>query len=414
MNDFKIHIVGIAEGTIDPRRVAMLADCRLIVAAASMESLLRQQLPDYPRSQIVALTPLSAALQTIAAHADQGNIAVLASGDPLFFGIGEVLGRQFGSDKIIVHPAVSAMQFLFSRLKIPWHDARFISLHGRKAGLQMAEILAHPKVCLLTDGENNPAFIAAAILRHISPRRRPCFSLFVGEHLGVAGERISAGSLEEIADRQFAQPNTVVILQDWTEETGYPVFGLGEQEIEHSRGLITKNEIRAAVIHALRLPAHGIFWDIGAGSGSVSIESGRLAKGLRVFAVEKNGEQLEHIAWNRGRFRAWNIEIVPGEAPTVLEELPPPDRVFIGGNGGRLADIVASTCRSLRDGGRIVISAVLGTTRDAAPGLLYSQGLAVEITTLSVERQTFPDRQIAGLNPISLIVGQKKLMWIRK
>lgn len=409
MHAFNIHIIGVAEGGIDPRRVAILENCRLIVAAGSMQPLLQEQLPQYPRSQIAAITPLTTALQTIAAHADRGDIAVLASGDPLFFGIGEILARQFGNERIIVHPAVSSMQLLFARLKIPWHDARFISLHGRKSGLQIADILAHPKVCLLTDGEHNPAVIASAILRHIAVSQRPCFSLFVGEHLGGAGERISAGSLEEIADRQFAQPNTVVILQDWAEETGDPVFGLGEQEIEHSRGLITKNEIRAAVIHALRLPAHGVFWDIGAGSGSISIESGRLAKGLRVFAVEQNGEQLKHIAGNRERFRAWNIEIVPGPAPTVLEELPAPDRVFIGGSGGRLAEIIASAGRSLRDGGRIVISAVLATTRDAAPELLYSQGLAVEITSLSVERQTYPDRQITGLNPISLIIGHKQI-----
>jgi len=407
MHDFKIHIVGVAEGGIDPRRVAMLAECRVIVAADSMQPLLQEQLPGYPRSQIAAITPLATAIRTIAAHVTQGNIAVLASGDPLFFGIGEVLARQFGKAKIIVHPAVSAMQLLFSRLNIPWHDARFISLHGRKAVPQMAEILSHPKVCLLTDRENNPAVIATAMLRRISPRQRSGFSLFVGEQLGAAGERVSAGSLEEIAGRQFAQPNTVVILQDWTRERPYPVFGLGEREIDHSRGLITKNEIRAAAIHALRLPAHGVFWDVGAGSGSISIESARLARGLQVFAVEKNSEQVEHIAGNRERFRAWNIDIVTGAAPAVLQDLPAPDRVFIGGSGGNLAAIVIAACSRLKADGRVVISAVLDATRDAAPDLLHSQGLAVEITTLAVERRTYPDPHVTRLNPITLIAGQK-------
>ncbi|MBB5346534.1 precorrin-6y C5,15-methyltransferase (decarboxylating) subunit CbiE [Desulfoprunum benzoelyticum] len=409
MHDFKIHIVGVAEGEVAPHLVAMVANCRLIVAAGSMQPLLEEQLSGYPRAQIVAITPLSAALQTIAFHAEKGNIAVLASGDPLFFGIGEALTRQFGTDKIVVHPAVSSMQLLFARLNVPWHDARFISLHGRKAGPQIPDILASPKVCLLTDRENDPAFIAAEILHRISPRQRSCFSLFVGERLGGAGERIIAGSLEEIADQQFAQPNTVLVLQDWSGEIAYPIFGLGEQEIEHSRGLITKNEIRAAVIHALRLPAHGIFWDIGAGSGSISIECGRLARGVQVFAVEKNREQLEHIAGNRETFRAWNIEIVTGEAPAALQELPAPDRVFVGGSGGRLADIVAAACTRLKAGGRIVISAVLDATRDSAPELLHAQGLAVEITTVAVERRSYPDPHPTRLNPITLITGDKNI-----
>lgn len=409
MHDFKIHIVGVAEGEIAPPLVAMVADCRLIVAAGSMLPLLQELMPGYPRARIVAITPLATAIETIAAHAEKGNIAVLASGDPLFFGIGELLSRRFGTANVIVHPAVSSMQLLFARLNIPWHDARFISLHGRKAGPQLAEILAFPKVCLLTDRENTPAAIAAAILRRISPRQRSCFSLFVGEHLGGAEERISAGSLEEIAGRQFAQPNTVLILQDWTGNGAYPIFGLGEQEIAHSRGLITKNEIRAAVIHALRLPAHGVLWDIGAGSGSISIESARLARGLQVFAVEKSREQLAHIAGNRETFRAWNMKIVPGEAPAVLPELPAPDRVFIGGSGRRLEEIVTAACGRLRAGGRIVISAVLDTTRDSAPNLLHGQGLAVEITTLAVERQTYPERHVTRLNPIALIVGDKHI-----
>ena len=91
-----------------------------------------------------------------------------------------------------------------------------------------------------------------------------------------------------------------------------PVFGLEEQDICHSRGLITKNEVRAAVIHALGLPRQGVFWDIGAGSGSVSIEAARLSDELQVFAIEKNAEQLDHIRHNRETFRSLNIEVIAG------------------------------------------------------------------------------------------------------
>ena len=186
-----------------------------------------------------------------------------------------------------------------------------------------------------------------------------------------------------------------------------PVFGLEEREISHSRGLITKNEVRAAVIHALRLPRQGVFWDIGAGSGSVSVEAARLSADLQVFAIEKNAEQLDHIRHNRETFCSANIEVIAGEAPEALAQLPDPDRVFVGGSGGNLARILAAAAGRLKDGGSIVVNAVLAKTGEEAPGRLCSLGLAVEISRITVERQRYPALEINRFNPISLIVGRK-------
>ncbi len=123
-------------------------------------------------------------------------------------------------------------------------------------------------------------------------------------------------------------------------------FGLTEDSIQHSRGLITKNEVRAATLHQLQLPRKGVFWDIGAGSGSLSIEAARANPHLTVYAIEHKEEELENIKNNIVKFGCYNIVPIFGRAPEALVALPDPDRVFIGGSSGSLPDIVALTCQT--------------------------------------------------------------------
>jgi precorrin-6B C5,15-methyltransferase / cobalt-precorrin-6B C5,C15-methyltransferase len=402
-----IYLVGVTGEVLAEDTMELLASSAAIVVSARMMPLLDTVLPDYPRSQIFPVSPLKEAIAAIGSALGSGDVAVLASGDPLFFGIGDLLGRRFGRTRLVILPAVSSMQIAFARLGLPWHDARFISLHGRPSGHFAARILPYAKVCILTDKINTPAAIASELLRNVSAERSADFSLFVGEELGCAREKVTIGSLHDIAGQIFSDPNIVIILQKPRADGEMPVFGLGEQDIRHSRGLITKNEVRAAVIHALRLPRQGVFWDIGAGSGSVSVEAARLSDDLQVFAIEKNAEQLDHIRWNRETFCSANIEVIAGEAPEVLAQLPDPDRVFVGGSGGNLARILAVAAGRLKAGGSIVVNAVLAKTGQEAPSLLCSQGLAVEISRITVERQRYPAPEISRFNPISLIVGRK-------
>jgi precorrin-6Y C5,15-methyltransferase (decarboxylating) CbiT subunit len=139
----------------------------------------------------------------------------------------------------------------------------------------------------------------------------------------------------------------------------------------------------------------------------VSVEAARLSDDLQVFAIEKNAEQLDHIRRNRETFCSANIEVIAGEAPEVLVQLPDPDRVFVGGSGGNLAQIVAVAAGRLKAGGSIIVNAVLAKTGEEAPRLLSSQGLAVEISRITVERQRYPSPEISRFNPILLIVGRK-------
>ena len=211
----------------------------------------------------------------------------------------------------------------------------------------------------------------------------------------------------------FEQPNVVIVKKRQTSaphelNRSEPRFGLKESEITHSRGLITKDEVRAVTLHALRLPAHGVLWDVGAGSGSLSIEAARLSPGLEVFAIEKNPEQLGHIGENRSAFGAMNLRVVSGTAPEILASLPEPDRVFVGGAGGNLEGILDTVRLRMKKGIAIVNAATLETLNRAVPAL-EEAGFLVDVTQVSITRSrpVSGKRLMSALNPIFVIKGEK-------
>ncbi|MGQ9497162.1 MAG: precorrin-6Y C5,15-methyltransferase (decarboxylating) subunit CbiT [Desulfotomaculales bacterium] len=149
---------------------------------------------------------------------------------------------------------------------------------------------------------------------------------------------------------------------------------------------LTREEVRAVLLGKLRLLPHNVFWDIGAGTGAVAIEVARMIPGGRAFAVEARAERAKLIATNRARFGVDNLEVVQGEAPEALRGLPRPERVFVGGNGGRLAAILAVVRDILPPGGRLVVSAVTLETLAAASDILRWPEYRAEVTGLSVVR----------------------------
>jgi len=339
----------------------------------------------------------------------KGDVTVLASGDPLFFGIGRKLIQSFAGSDIRIHPALSSMQLAFSRFNIPWDDARFVSLHGRSNKLLAARLLPYPKVFLFTDPQNSPSDIAGKLLAECGKERISEMIIHVGELLGSHSERLSTGNVTEIAAGRFTDPNVMILLNPQAGlNTKLPVFGLQEKEIVHSRGLITKNEVRAAAIHALRLPQKGVLWDVGAGSGSIGLEASRLFPGLHVLAIEKENEQWQNVEANRKRFSAWNMTLVKGKAPDALQQLPPPARIFVGGSGGNLQQILEFCTEKLLPGGIIVVNAVIAGTAKLAPEILYKSGLAVEIREIAVQRLSYPEEEKQQFNPIKIIVGKKQ------
>ncbi|HAM50360.1 MAG TPA: hypothetical protein DCP92_06560 [Nitrospiraceae bacterium] len=348
-------------------------------------------------------------------------ITLLASGDPLFAGIGRKVIKEFGKDAVEICPELSSVQVAFSRIKESWDDALLISLHGssdpetrRRLKYGIADIprllARHHKIAVLTDRENNPSVIANTLQSVVINRTTPRVHVF--EKLGYKDERITEGTPEEIAMREFSEPNVVILQNVAQEKRGGKediAFGLTESELVHSRGLITKDEIRAVALHKLRLPREGVFWDIGSGSGSISIEARRVSPGLRIFAIERDREQIDNIKANCEKFSALSITIIHGEAPEELRGLPFPDRVFIGGSSGRLDEIVGLFTEAMFSG-IIVLNVVTIETLQEGITCLEKNGFTVEVTEVSASRS----KAIAGkkhmnaLNPVFIIRGERK------
>ena len=366
----------------------------------------------------VGITPLAGLYSAIESSLAKGSVAVLASGDPLFFGIGRNLIERFGAERVRVHPALSALQLACARFKIPWDDLAIISLHGRKDGYPAARILRHERVLCFTDQENSPDRLARNLIATLEDigdsKRLQGMRMRVAENLGLSDERLSAGGLAAMAHAQFSPLNMVLFEQNQVPAAlpaSLPVFGLQEAEIRHSRGLITKDEVRAAALHRLRLPAGGVLWDVGGGSGSVSLEAARLSPGLAIYTIEKKPEEQDNIRHNIRTCAAYSIRLVKGEAPEALTHLPDPDRVFIGGSGKRLEEILRAAASRLLPGGRIVVNAVLASTRESACAILAGLGFQVACSTISVQRYQYRSehqlsaRTAQSCNPITIVTG---------
>lgn len=347
------------------------------------------------------------------------SVVLLASGDPFFFGIGRRIIEEFGKEQVEILPDLSSMQEAFARINVPWDDAFCISVHGgpdiakrRALPYEMSDIPRllerHGKIGILTDRENNPGVIAR-ILQSASGNRQSEITMHVCERLGYPDETVRSGSVEEFGAMTFADPNVVIVQRTEDRKQVTEIrFGLKEDEIQHERGLITKDEVRAVTLHKLRLPLEGVFWDVGSGSGSISLEASRLCPALQIFAVEKDQQRINTIKTNMQRYNARNVEVILGSAPDALTDLPAPDRVFIGGSSGKVGDIVRLINEKMPSG-IIVINAVTLETLNNSLSSLDQSLFSVEISEISVSRSKIVagKRQMNALNPVFVVKGER-------
>ncbi|HIP38635.1 MAG TPA: precorrin-6y C5,15-methyltransferase (decarboxylating) subunit CbiE [Desulfocapsa sulfexigens] len=406
-----IHIIGF--DLLNPDIAGLQTSLSSSVALVASKRLYEKLQLEFPQDQLpplLSIVPLSHCITAIQGALAKGDVTVLASGDPLFYGIARKILQAFPDSDIRITPALSSMQLAFARFNIPWDDARFVSLHGRNSEQIAAQLLCHPKVFLLTDPQNSPNKIAGRLLAECGEEETSDIFIYVAEHLGSSAERLFSGNIKETASGSFADPNVMILLNPaFNKIEAYPKFGLQEKEIVHSRGLLTKNEVRAAVIHALRLSGKSVLWDVGAGSGSVGLEAACLFPDMQVLSIEKDKEQWRNIEANRKRFSAWNMELIRGQAPEALQNLPSPARVFVGGSGGNLEQILEACTDYLLPGGIIVVNAVIEKTAKLAPEILYNLGLNVELKKIAVQRFSYPANEKQEFNPIKIIVGQKSM-----
>jgi precorrin-6B C5,15-methyltransferase / cobalt-precorrin-6B C5,C15-methyltransferase len=402
---FKIFVIGIAEEFLSTSQEQLLQGCILIIGAQRYAELVAGFSDRY-----MEITPLKEALAALRSALVHGNVAVLASGDPLFFGIGRRLLAEFPAERINFFPVLSSMQRACALFRVPWDDATITSLHGRNVAHLPGLLLGRNKHLVLTDGTNSPNRIASELLHYLTligeTELASSIKMLVAEDISLASEKVFRGSLTEAVKERFSALNIVCLLiPDCPAASNYR-FGLTEDLLHHSRGLITKNEVRAATLHRLCLPDRGVFWDVGAGSGSLSIEAARTNPGLTIYAVEQKEEELENIKKNIVKFRCFNIVPVSGRAPEALADLPDPQRVFIGGSSGALSAIVPAVAARFTEGGILVVNGVVDKTLQAAPPLMREHGFTVQSSTVQVSR-TDPNGHTKNFNPISIMTGTR-------
>ncbi len=378
----QVTVVGVGDDGRDglaPRALAAVARARAVAGGERHLALF----PEFSGERIPLGAGLDDAISRLRALAATGPVCVLASGDPLFFGVGARVIQAFGAGAVEVLPQPSSLQWAFARLGIPWDDAALISLHGRPREGLVARLRRRSKAACFTDSECSPPALAAHLLAH----GETGWTAFVCERLGGARERVRSFRMEPLAACADVDPLNVLVLvrdQGWRQPPVIPF--LPEGAFSTRGGLITKREVRLVALGALRLAEDSVLWDVGAGSGSVAIEAALLAAEGRVFAVERDPEMLEHLARNVLRHGADNVRIVPGAAPGALEMLEAPDAVFVGGSGGDLSAILARALDALRPGGRLVVNAALLDTLEEARRFFASRELSPEVTLVSIAR----------------------------
>jgi precorrin-6Y C5,15-methyltransferase (decarboxylating) len=191
-------------------------------------------------------------------------------------------------------------------------------------------------------------------------------------------------------------------------------LGLPDEAFEQRRplrGQITKREVRAVSLYSLGLRHDSVVWDIGAGTGSVSVEAALIAVQGEVYAVERDESSIELLRRNVERFGSANVRVIPGEAPLALSDLPDPDAVFVGGSGGQLADILDAAARRLKPGGRIVVNLAALERAQEAYHRLKERGLATEMVMVNAARsKELADGtvRLESLNPVFIVTAQRK------
>ena len=347
-----LSIVGIGEDGLDglsPPARALVAGAETLVGGERHLAMV----PEDGRERLTWPSPLSALVGEIVGRRGQ-RVCVLATGDPMHYGIGVTLARRVPIAEMTIVPAPSAFSLACARLGWSLSEVDTLTLHGRPVELLHPAVQPGARVLVLADGAETPARVAE-LLR---ARRYGGSRITVLEHMGGPMERRWTGTAAEWAVNDVADFNTIAI--DCVAGPGAPLLprvpGLPDDAFRHD-GQMTKREVRAVTLSALAPVPGQRLWDVGAGCGSIAIEWMRGDPRNRAVAVERRADRAALIAHNAAALGTPMLEIVTGEAPDALEGLDPPDAVFVGGGVGD-ARILEHAWRELRRGGRLVANVV--------------------------------------------------------
>ena len=345
-------------------------------------------------------------LRSVIETAKEEKIAVLVSGDSGFYSAAPAyanllagLPEQF---TLRICPGVSSLSYLAARTAQSWGDAQIYSLHGR-AQNYYASLCAGEKFALL-GGEG-----FAEVLKELCTLGFGESTVWIGECFGSPEEKVRCGSAEELADTAM-DPLSLLLVQPKGNGKILRSCGIADDDFIRGDVPITKSEVRAVTMSRLAVGHRDVVYDIGAGTGSVSVECSIAAAYGEVYAIEKEKKALELLQKNKNRFLCRNLQIVAGMAPEVLAELPKPDKAFIGGSGGKMKDILKCLKQKNPVIHVVINAAALETLQESIKALKEAGFTEPEISQLCVSRSVTRGRyhMMEGLNPVYVITAEGK------
>ena len=362
-----------------------------------------------------ATDQLESLLDHLAALPHDRPVVVLASGDPLWFGIGRQLLQRIEPARLRFHPAPSSLQLAFARIGRPWQDAAWVSLHGRDPEPLAAALQKRPPaLAVLTDPGRGGAEEVRRLLA--ASGLEAAYGFWLCERLGHPEERVQRLAPQAPLPAAVDPLHLVLLLAEPpaapADPAALPLLGLEDGLfLQHPDrpGLMTKREVRIQLLADLELPERGVLWDLGAGVGSVGLEALRLRPALLGWFLEQRGGSAALIAANAERLGVRPAGIREGRAPEALEALPDPDRVLIGGGGRGRAAVLAAVLRRLRPGGVVVIPlATLEALAELRP-LLEQAGCRVAVAQHQAWRGAplADGTRLAPLNPVLVLRGAR-------
>jgi len=348
-----LSIVGIGEdGLLGLSAIArsLIDQAQVIVGGDRHLAMLPR---DDEREKLIWTSPISASVEEIIRRRGQ-SVCVLASGDPMCYGIGVTLTRHLPVTEMTIIPAPSAFSLACARLGWSLAEVETLSLNGRSPSLLQSYISAGARLLILSEGKSTPVLVAQMLTQRGFGKSQ----MTVLERMGGTQERIVESTASSWTETELANLNTIAVhCQADPGAICLPRLpGLPDNAYHHD-GQLTKREVRAITLAALAPTPGELLWDVGAGCGSISIEWMRTHSRCRAIAIEQNPSRLQYIADNAATLGTPNLQIIQGKVPTALKDLPTPDVIFIG--GGITADGLFEECwTALRSGGRLVANVV--------------------------------------------------------
>ena len=416
-----IDVIGTDAGapaSLPAPQQTLLRAATVIAAPQRLQAALQDWLGD-AKPELISSDDPRALVDSLQPRAADQAVVVLASGDPLWFGLGRILCDRIGAERLRFHPAPTSLQLAFSRIGRPWQDADWVSLHGRDPEILASTLQKRPAaLAVLTDPNQGGAGTVQQMLR--SSGLEASTDLWLCENLGHPDERVQLIAPGTALPTDL-QPLLIALLiarePAAPDPHQLPLFGLDDglylQHSDHP-GLMTKREVRIQLLAELALPPQGVLWDLGAGTGSVGLEALRLRPGLQLLAVERRAGGAQLIQRNAQRLGVSPAAVLEADATTVLNgglpsQLSQPDRVLLGGGGAQRERLLQEVLTRLRCGGVVVIPLASIEALASVRPLLENAGLAVRVQQLQAWRgQPLGDgTRLAPMNPTLIVTGTK-------